>query len=65
LVKVTDEAKFKRGIDLIVEFREAIPESVKNQTNPYINNIILKGIATKKAERGEQALANYVTQKIN
>jgi aminopeptidase N len=65
LVKVTDEAKFKRGIDLIVEFREAIPESVKNQTNPYINNMILKGIATKKAERGEQALANYVTQKIN
>lgn len=63
LAKVTDETKFKKGVDLIVAFRDAIPASVKNQTDPYINNIILKGIADKKTKAGATALAEYVTAK--
>ena len=63
LAKVKDGAKFKKGIDLIVEFRNAIPESVKSQTDPYINNVILKGIADKKTKNGETELAEYVTSK--
>ncbi|MBS1564901.1 MAG: M1 family peptidase, partial [Bacteroidetes bacterium] len=49
LGKVTDTQKFKKGVDLIVEFRDAIPAAYKNQTTPYINNMILRGISTKKA----------------
>lgn len=63
LAKVTDETKFKKGVDLIVAFRDAIPGSVKSQTDPYINNIILKGIADKKTKAGAIALAEYVTSK--
>lgn len=63
LAKVKDATKFKKGIDLIVEFRNAIPESVKGQTDPYINNVILKGIADKKTKNGETELAEYATSK--
>ena len=38
----------KRGVNAIVKFRDDVPENFKNQTNPYINGIILKGIITKK-----------------
>ena len=64
LAKVTDEVKFKKGVDLIVEFIDAIPASVKGQTDPYINNIILKGIADKKTKAGATNLADYVKMKI-
>ena len=64
LAKVTDEVKFKKGVDLIVEFRDAIPASVKGQTDPYINNIILKGIADKKTKAGATNLADYIKMKI-
>ena len=30
---------FKRGIDDIVAFRDAIPESFKGQTDPFINGV--------------------------
>jgi aminopeptidase N len=38
----------KRGVDAITKFRDEVPENFKNQTNPYINGIILKGIISKK-----------------
>lgn len=63
LAKVKDATKFKKGIDLIVAFRNAIPESVKGQTDPYINNVILKGIADKKTKNGENELAEYALSK--
>jgi aminopeptidase N len=64
LVKVKDPAKFKAGVDMIVTFREAIPQSVRNQTDPFINNVVLKGLATNKEKSGEKALADYVTSKL-
>jgi aminopeptidase N len=60
LGKVTNTAKFKKGVDMIIDFRDAIPASYRNQTSPYINNMILKGIMTKKS--GEQA--DYIKSKI-
>jgi hypothetical protein len=53
------------SIYLIVEFRDAIPASVKSQTDPYINNMILKGIAEKKTKAGAINLAEYVKSKTS
>ncbi len=62
----------KRGIDAIVKFRDEVPENFKNQTNPYINGIILKGILTKKVKEAKdnanntalQDLVNYIKSKL-
>ena len=43
-----DIEKVKRGVDAIVKFRDAIPEGFRNQTDPFINGIILQGLITKK-----------------
>jgi aminopeptidase N len=64
LVKIKDPAKFKKGIDDIAKFRDAIPEAYKVQTTPFIDGVILKGIATKKGAAGEKELADYATSKI-
>lgn len=63
LSKVKDATKFKAGVDAIIEFRNAIPSSARSQTDPVINNMFLKGLATKKEASGEQALADYVKEK--
>lgn len=48
LGKVNNTEKFKKGIDMIVSFREAIPANYKSQTTPFINNVVLKSILTQK-----------------
>ena len=55
---------FKRGIDDIVVFRDAIPEAFKSQTDPFINGMLLKGLATKKKDAGLTEQANYVISKL-
>ena len=55
---------FKRGIDDIVTFRDAIPESFKGQTDPYINGVLLKGFAAKKKEAGLTEQSDYVISKL-
>lgn len=64
LVKVKDINKFKRGIDLIVAFRDEIPEAYKAQLVAYINNLVLKNIADKKEKSGDVEMAEYVKSKI-
>ena len=59
-----DPVKFKRGVDLICDMRNSIPASQRAQTDPYINNNILKKIADKKKASGETALSDYVLSKI-
>ena len=56
--------KFKRGVDLICAMRNSIPASQRAQTDPYINNNILKKIADKKKASGETELSDYVLSKI-
>lgn len=53
----------KRGIDDIVEFRDAIPESFKDQTSPFINQL-LKGIGTDKKKAGLNDQADYIKSKL-
>jgi aminopeptidase N len=64
LAKVNDEVKFKKGVDAVVTFRNEIPAPARPQTDPVINNVFLKGLATKKEAAGAQALADYVKEKI-
>jgi aminopeptidase N len=69
-IKNTD--KIKWGVDEIVKFREAVPENFRNQTDPYINGLILKSLLTKKdkeakADAGNaalQELVNYIKSKM-
>lgn len=46
LAKVKNTDKVKKGVDMIAEFRDAIPAAYQGQTSPFINNVILNGIAT-------------------
>ncbi len=55
---------FKRGIDDIVTFRDEIPEAFKGQTDPYINGVLLKGLAAKKKEAGLTEQSEYVISKL-
>ena len=61
LIKTTDPVKFKKGIDLIVEFREAIPQGYRSQSDPYFNFKILGDILKAKKQKGETELANMVS----
>ena len=61
LIKTTDPVKFKKGIDLIVEFREAIPQGYRVQTDPYFNFKILGDIIKAKKQKGENELAEMVS----
>ena len=72
LAKVKDASKVKRGVDMIVKFREAIPSSYRDQTDPYINDLILKGLLRKKeTEKKEgntstdlQEVIDYIQSKL-
>ena len=61
LIKTTDPVKFKKGIDLIVEFREAIPQGYRVQTDPYFNFKILGDIIKAKKQKGETELVAVVS----
>jgi aminopeptidase N len=62
LIKTADPVKFKKGIDLIVGFRDAIPQGYRTQTDPYFNGKILGMILKGKKDRAEQALVDMVTE---
>jgi hypothetical protein len=49
-----------KGIDMIVSFRDTIPE----QYRPFLNGMILNGIATSKQSKGMTEQADYVKSKL-
>ena len=61
LIKTTNPVKFKKGIDLIVEFREAIPQGYRVQSDPYFNFKILGDIIKAKKQKGENELVAVVS----
>jgi aminopeptidase N len=61
LIKTRDETKFKKGVDLIVSFRNAIPEGYKTQTDPYFNIQILGTLLKAKKQKGEDNLVKIVS----
>jgi aminopeptidase N len=64
VTKVQNTDQLKKGIDEIVKLREAIPKTYRTQTDPFINNNILKPIADKKDYDGQKEQADYVRSKI-
>lgn len=63
LAKVKNSEKVKHGVDLLVAFKEAIPEAYRPQTDPMFNNA-LKSIAKKKEAEGLQDQADYINGKL-
>jgi aminopeptidase N len=49
LLNINNSSKFKKGIDLIVQVREAIPADYKSQTTPMINEVLSQLLSKKKA----------------
>jgi aminopeptidase N len=64
LGKIKDPAKIKKGVDQIVKFREAIPGGYRAQTDPFINNFLLKGLQSKKEAAGLIEQADYIKSQI-
>jgi aminopeptidase N len=62
--KITSFEKVKKGVDLIVKFREAIPGGYRNQTDPFINGFLLQSLVKKKETAGLQEQANYIKSQI-
>lgn len=62
--RINDPEKFKKGIDMIVSFRDEIPAQYRIQTDPYLNAMILSGIASSKNSKGLTDLADYVKSKL-
>jgi len=63
LGKIQNTDKVKKGVDLIVKFREAIPQAYRNQTDGFINGV-LTGIVTKKEAAGLKEQADYIKSKL-
>jgi aminopeptidase N len=61
---IKDPDKFKRGVDMIVSFRDTVPEQYRQQVMFYFNGIILNGIATSKEKAGLADQAAYVRSKM-
>jgi aminopeptidase N len=61
LIKTTDPIKFKKGIDLIIEFRDAVPQGYRAQSDPYFNFKILGDIIKAKKQKGETELVAVVS----
>lgn len=54
----------KRGVDAIAAFREASPESFKDDANKLVNEYIFKAIAKRKTAEGLKEQADYILSKI-
>lgn len=64
LKRLKNSDNFKKGIDIIVDFRESLPEDIRKQLESYLNGIILNGIATARQSMGMTEDAEYVKSKI-
>jgi aminopeptidase N len=61
-IKNTDH--FKKGIDLLVSFRDSIPVQYRDWIEGYINETLFKDIAASKAASGITEQAEYVNSKM-
>jgi aminopeptidase N len=59
LSKIKSTQKVKKGVDILIRFRESIPANYRNQTDPFINGALNK-VAAKKQTDGLQDQADYV-----
>jgi aminopeptidase N len=56
--------RIKTSIDLIIQFRNDIPGSLKEQVNPYINGFILQGIMNKLKAANNTEMITYLEGKM-
>jgi aminopeptidase N len=64
LKRIKNPEYFKKGIDLIVRFRDTIEEEDRQQIAAYFNFMILGGIASSKQSEGRTEQADYVKSKL-
>ncbi len=64
LKKIKNTDNFRKGIDIIVSFRDTIPEEYGQQLNYYINSMILSSISSAKQKAGMTEQADYVKSKL-
>jgi aminopeptidase N len=63
LGRVKNTNNLEKGVDLIVQFRDTIPQQFRSNTDPFINSA-LKGIREKKEATGLKEQANYIKSKL-
>lgn len=64
LKRIKDPVNFMKGIDMIVSFRDTIPQQYRQMMNPYFNGMILNSIAGSKESKGLKEQAAYVRSKL-
>jgi Aminopeptidase N len=64
LKRVKNPENFRKGIDMIVSFRDTIPDQYRQQIISYFNSMILNGIAASKQKAGMTEQADYVKSKL-
>jgi aminopeptidase N len=64
LKRVNNSENFRKGIDMIVSFRDTIPKQYRLQVESYFNAMILNDIANFKQTAGMPEQAEYVKSKL-
>jgi len=64
LKRTKSNENFMKGIDMIVHFRDTIPQQYRQMMDPYFNGMILNSIASSKQSKGMTQQADYVKSKL-
>jgi aminopeptidase N len=64
LKRVKNPTYFKKGVDMIVSFRDTIPMQYRQMIASYLNGMILNSIASSKQSKGMTEQADYVKSKL-
>jgi hypothetical protein len=64
LKRTKNPENFKKGIDMIVHFRDTIPQQYRQMLEAYFNGMILNSIASAKQSKGLTEQADYVRSKL-
>ncbi len=63
ITKFKNTEKLRKGVDIIVKFREAVPQQYHHFSDPFINKV-LNEIAEKKQAAGMKEQADYIKSKL-
>ena len=55
---------FKKGVDILIQFRDQVPDNYKDQLLPYIEGS-MANLQKAKAMRGQKEQADYLLQKLS
>ena len=64
LLKIQDTEQFKKGVDALVRFRDAVPQAQKEELSKLLNDNFLKPIGQRKQDAGMKEQADYILSKI-